>query len=1192
MPFIEDAEPTAATPQIAPELETSGGGAPFGQLLDAAMIRENTLGAMANRLAEGPASPPDATFDPWRDIGGYEDYAASFMDANSPEDVARIKGRIDGERKRADMLASGGAAGVMAEVIAGVADPINLIPIGGQALRVGRMGERFLSGAARVGLAAGAAGIATEAALQGLQETRTGTESAINVAAQTLLGGILGGGIGLLAGRDLSALSRGVTADTETLANDMAANIPDSGGRLSAGVSRETGDLMPAGAAVTSPRTLETESIARLGNLPEALDFSSPTLRTQTSPALETRVLAQDLAEQPLMTKGNLEGMASPVAVESLIRQWQYPLSKSLNDLDDIFVRYRLGRDKRVGDMARIGLTDMVSSSGGKMGREQFMEAVGMAMRRGDLSDIPEVAEAARKLRKTVFDPLKDRAIELGLLPEDVDPGTAASYLMRQYNHEKIAARRNQFSDVITDWYAATQAEKAEIQGAVKGLDETRDSLLDLFDKTQAKIAARESKMTQAERQLAEVRRQRQKELERTFDIGERFRETEEQAVERRLRVQQREGGIRATRQDARLKELNDRLSGIEHDMEALERYRDDIGARLSANADAMEEAVSKWKGKSARDAQGAIKRRDAKEATRGPEQPRLAEADKAILRAARRILAADTNLDRESLQDIARQTIDRIQGTPAGRLSYDVKAPAPGFMRADETPDVMASALHSRAFMIPDHLIEDFLESDVSLLTRAYVRTMAPDVTMAERGWLNFDEKIKRVLENYERLRAGVTDEKELLRLDKRMTNDIRDIKAIWERLRGTYALPSDPHSMVNRAARVIRDLNYVRLLGGMTISSIPDVGRIVMQHGFTRVFKDGFLPLVQNMKAVRLSVEDVRMSGEALDMLLDTRTMAIADIMDDYGRYSKFERGLQTAAGRFGIVSLMAPWNTLLKSFVGVISQTRSLRAIEALNAGAVAPDELARLAAFGVDARMAKKIGDQFTAHGEKRGNLWWANTDDWTDREAREAFRAGISKEINQTIVTPGQEKPLWMSHELGRILGQFKTFSMASMQRVTMAGLQQRDMATLNGTALMIGMGALAYYLKTDADRLSDDPAVWVKEGVDRSGITGWMFDANNIIEKATRGSLGVSRLLGQPMATRYASRGVLESLLGPTAGLVNDVAQVTGSAASMDWRQTDTHALRRMMPLQNLIGFKAIADAAEEGLNASLGVPK
>lgn len=42
-------------------------------------------------------------------------------------------------------------------------------------------------------------------------------------------------------------------------------------------------------------------------------------------------------------------------------------------------------------------------------------------------------------------------------------------------------------------------------------------------------------------------------------------------------------------------------------------------------------------------------------------------------------------------------------------------------------------------------------------------------------------------------------------------------------DRLRGQYALPSNPDGLVLRAGRAARNLNYLRLLGGMTLSAFP---------------------------------------------------------------------------------------------------------------------------------------------------------------------------------------------------------------------------------------------------------------------------------------------------------------------------------------------------------------------------------
>src|SRR5690606_26639789 len=195
---------------------------------------------------------------------------------------------------------------------------------------------------------------------------------------------------------------------------------------------------------------------------------------------------------------------------------------------------------------------------------------------------------------------------------------------------------------------------------------------------------------------------------------------------------------------------------------------------------------------------------------------------------------------------------------------------------------------------------------------------------------------------------------------------------------------------------------------------------------------------------------------------------------------------------------------------------------------------------------------------------------------------------VGKEVDRIIVTPGiGDRPLWMSSDAGKLIGQFKSFSLASAQRVALAGLQQRDAATLNGAILsiMLGMGVYAFKSWGANRPLSDDPAVWVSEGLDRSGLTGWLFDVNNILEKGSRGTIGINALMGGPQMSRYASRNLWGAVLGPTAGLIEDFTQITGSAATGDWRQSDTHAVRRILPYQNLFYMRGLFDAAEAGAN-------
>jgi hypothetical protein len=314
----------------------------------------------------------------------------------------------------------------------------------------------------------------------------------------------------------------------------------------------------------------------------------------------------------------------------------------------------------------------------------------------------------------------------------------------------------------------------------------------------------------------------------------------------------------------------------------------------------------------------------------------------------------------------------------------------------------------------------------------------------------------------------------------------------------------------------------------------------------------------------------------------------------MDEFLPFqNKVEAVTGAMSQNFGVVSLMAPWNAAGKQFVGVVTQNRMIKSITKLAVDKkVNPKEMEYLAANFVDKDMAKRIAAQFDKYGEKAGTVRVPNARNWDDIEAAETFRAAIRKQVDQIIVTPGQDKPLWMSKSGWRLMGQFRSFAFASMQRTTLAGLQQRDAAVLNGVILSVALGSLSYLAKASAANYEPDMSVgtMLREGVDRSGTLAWLSDANAVAEKVSRGRIGANAVFGGPPMSRYASRSALEAVFGPTYGMAGNLTQVAGNALAGDWQAADTHTVRRMMPYNNLFYVRSIFDDAEGGINSALGV--
>lgn len=537
-------------------------------------------------------------------------------------------------------------------------------------------------------------------------------------------------------------------------------------------------------------------------------------------------------------------------------------------------------------------------------------------------------------------------------------------------------------------------------------------------------------------------------------------------------------------------------------------------------------------------------------------------------------------NLSPGEVRSLVDETIDTILGNADGRIPYDIVAGPRG-------------ALKERVLKIATAKIHDFVENDIEHVMRAQIRTMSADVELAKKfGSVDLKDEILKINDEANAKIAKATTPKQRQSLEASRKAAVRDVEGIRDRLRGTYALPSNPNSLVLRAGRIARNVNYLRLLGGMTVSAIPDLGKVVFTHGLVSTFGDGFLPMVRNFKAFRLAAEEVKDSGTALDMVLDSRVMAMTDIMDDYGRHSKFERGLSSLSSRFGVVSLMAPWNASIKQFSGMVTMTNILKASGRVAAGTGTASDIRKLAASGIDEDLAQRISKQFADHGDNQSGVFLAGGENWTDRGALESFRAAIVRDVDRIVVTPGQDKPLWMSTELGKMVGQFKSFGISSMQKTTLAGLQQRDAATLNGVLVMMGLGAMTYALKqTLAGReVSDDPKQWAVEAFDKSGLAGWLMEVNNISEKATRGRVGLSAITGKQIS-RYTSRNVTGAFLGPTADAVSDIFQVSGSIFAGDTTQADLHKVRQLLPMQNLFYIRGILNQVEQATGEAIGLP-
>ena len=781
-------------------------------------------------------------------------------------------------------------------------------------------------------------------------------------------------------------------------------------------------------------------------------------------------------------------------------------------------------------------LFDQYRKGGGNLKLKQFNEAVSRAIRTGD-SDIPEVKASAEYWRKNLYDPLRDEMIAEDMLPEGVDVSTSVNYLNRVYNKDKILANRPEFVARVSKW-----------------LEEKDQTLYQDAVKAQARLDSNE------------------------------FADVVEDAVEQITVGAMVKAGDRGNIGKVIFADDNNVV---------VQFVNKKLGATASKKFTLDQVSLSK------------AAKKGGKKATKkgGKKAPKKTEAQKKAAKEAKKEKARlealvkkaefkkGKDFEPEDYQDIAAQISQRIIGTPDGRLPYDWKM-GDGFSSGRNGSKLEGTALRGplrqRKFTIDDELIEDFLENDIEVLGMQYYQKTAPDIELKKKfGSVNLEAELKEIQDDFLAMekkidkRTDLTDaqkEKERIKLGKKQNQAIEDIAGMRDRIRGVYGFQQD--TIFSRIGRATRDLNYLRLMGGVTISSLPDAARVLMAEGFTKTFSKGLVPLVSNLNTFKVASAEAKRYGVGTDATgPGGRASVIADVGDYTQGGTMVERGLRTAANKFGRINILDYWTAGVKQLHAVVMQTSIF---DGLSKGKY--DK--RLARLGIDKQSAMDMWKQVDKHGKKVDGVWITNAKNWDNPALEEMWGVAVRKESDRVIPVPGQEKPLFMSREMGKSIMQFRAFTMSSTQRIVIAGLQGSDHNTLGGFLAMTSMGMFTYYLKQKSAgrEVTTDPAALIIEGIDRSGAMGTLMELNNTMEKISSNSWGLRPASGVSVpASRFASKTIVESMLGPTwgSGLSTFIAASNAITSKEPMTEADGRALRRLLPFQNHTVLKTVERLAE-----------
>ena len=544
------------------------------------------------------------------------------------------------------------------------------------------------------------------------------------------------------------------------------------------------------------------------------------------------------------------------------------------------------------------------------------------------------------------------------------------------------------------------------------------------------------------------------------------------------------------------------------------------------------------------------------------------------VLKKAKKLQSRDEfyiGMDDVELESAVDDVLVSLKGLKPGQHSSSVAMGNPTRARVLDFNDADAAA---------------WLEQDAGTVAAQYFNSIVPDQEIIARfGDLGLTDAKAKINEEMHSQLSKATTEKQRAKITDEAEVRASELQAMADRLRGRYGVPDNPNDIWTRGVRSARTVSFMGHLGGMTISAIPDVSNLIGRGGIEAAF--GSIEALTDPKRFQMSLKDANELGAAAEWYLNGRSVSLAEVADQYGATSKFDRFLSASSTAFSQATGMVAWNTAWKSVGSSLVSSKISKAAIAVKLDKASKKQLLALSENGIDLPMARRIADQLDRHGDMNGNLWLPQAGKWDDQQAFEAMRNMITREQDLLVVTPGQDKPLFMSTETGKFLGQFKSFIISANHRILLSGIQRADADVLAQFTTAVILGGLVSNVKADIggyDRKSG-AALW-EDAFDKSGLSGWLMEAHGVVNSVSGGQLSFS---GEEVS-RFRSRSVARGLAGPTADMGMNILEATAAISRGDATSRDIHKLMKPIPGSNLPYimplFKKIEDRMGEFLGA------
>ena len=519
---------------------------------------------------------------------------------------------------------------------------------------------------------------------------------------------------------------------------------------------------------------------------------------------------------------------------------------------------------------------------------------------------------------------------------------------------------------------------------------------------------------------------------------------------------------------------------------------------------------------------------------------------------------------------------------------------------------------------------VKDLMNRDAEQVFNSYVSQMTGRIAFAQKGIFSDADHFKgidRIREEGGQLELGKKGED----IAKR---DIRKFNVMYDMILGRPPkdMIQDPTSNANRAARLLMDYNFIRVMNQVGFAQVAELGNAVSIDGIRGLIRvipelkamikrtsNGELqdPVARDMEAFggigvdrrihqamnRYDAHDIYVQGRG--DFIDKAGLAIQPlkrITADMSGMAPITAGLERAAGRIAVQSL-----TDLAFGIKRIN-------FKKLGKSGIDQDIAKRMESFGLKPEMAQRVFDQIRSKAVTSPSTFFkgrkikrTNLDAWDDIEARDAFTLAVSRWTRQSIQQNDVGNlNVHMTSTMGKIISQFRTFMLVSYSKQFLHNIKRNDFAAYSAMMYSSFFAGLSYVAQTHANSLlRDDKREFLDERLSPLEIgkaafqrSSWaslfpalidtgmpFFGEDPMFSYGRTTGLATGFLSGIPSVQLIDT--AYKGVQGVSRALLNDEYQVS---------QAQGRALKSLIPFQNAVGIKNVMNKMFEDLPESAKV--